>query len=128
LTLTETLASNPLPLYRDGELLQPVPYRMVGDVITYDVMAFGRVDEGTRKTSMFYARNASMGVLEDVSVAVESVDRDKVTVKLLSPAAIPRMAVLEVYRGELAWKALQGVKAGPCRARIRIHAMLTHEE
>lgn len=118
---------NPLPLYRDAECLQAVPYREEGGRILYEAMAFTKLDGGESAVSDFYIRNASMGVVEDLSIEVESVNVEEVSVELASPSPVSRLAVKDVYHGMLRWTALEGVSAGPCLARIKVEGMLTQE-
>lgn len=118
---------NPLPLFYDAEGKQPVPYSAQENRIVYDAMAFPHLDEGEEAVNHFYVRNASMGVIEEFTVEVDSVDKEYVTVELTSVSLIERLAVQEVYTGSLYWTALKGVKAGPCLARVVVNGMLTKE-
>lgn len=122
-----SLRSNVLPLFYDAEGKNPVPYRFVNNRVEYEVMKFPSLDEGQAATTRFYVRNASMGVIEDFTVEVESVNKPDVTVQLTSVSSIQRMAVKETYHGSLHWVAKEGVPAGPCLARISVEGMLTQE-
>ena len=116
-----------MPLYYDVEGKQPVSYSTQDNRIVYDPMAFPHLDEGEEAMNHFYVKNASMGVIEEFTVEVDSVDKEYVTVELTSVNLIQRMAVQEVYTGSLHWTAEMGVKAGPCLARIIVNGMLTKE-
>lgn len=118
---------NPLPLYYDAEATRRVQYRMVDGQVIYDAMTFMRLDSGEESMSQFYIRNATMGVVEDLLIQVESVNKPEVEVELASVGVVPRLAAQDMYRGSLRWRAGEGVKAGQCLARVLISGMLTQE-
>ncbi len=122
-----SLSFNPLPLYYDVEGKRPVAYSVIENRIAYEAMAFPHLDEGEETINHFYVKNASMAVIEDFTVAVDSVDKEYVDVELTSTPVIQRLAVQEVYTGSLRWVAQVGVKAGPCIAHITVDGMLTKE-
>ena len=121
------MSENPLPLFYDAEAKRHVPYRVEGNQVLYEPMTFMRLDSGEEATSNFYIRNASMGVIEDLIVQVESVNKPLVEVVLASAEKMPRLEAQGMYRGALRWRAIEGVKAGQCMARVRVSGMLTRE-
>lgn len=125
--MSDNRTYNPLPLYYDAECKMPVPYHLEGGHVVYESMAFTRLDGGMEATSDFYVRNTSMGVIEDLMVHVESVNRNDISVVLVSPSVVKELASREIYRGRLRWKSRLGGKAGQCEARIVLSGMLTQE-
>ena len=116
---------NPLPLYYDAECRLPVPYSIVQGQVIYESMNFTRLDGGQEAESSFYIRNTSMGAIEDLMIHVESVNRDDVSVQLISPNVVKALASREICRCRLRWQSRVGGEAGECQARIVVSGMLT---
>ena len=125
--LSDNRRYNPLPLYYDAECIRPVPYSIENGQVLYEAMSFKKLDGGTQGISQFYIRNTSMGAIEDLLIHVESVNKDDVSVTLVSPSVVNALASREVYRGRLRWEAKRGGKAGQCQCRIVVSGMLTQE-
>jgi len=89
---------------------------------------FGRIDAGEEKTSCFYVRNLSEDIIEDLSIAVEPVDREGVLGKVVSNKYVARLEPGESRKVEVEWSATAGVKVGLCQGDIVVRGTLVADE